>query len=136
VVTGLEGRDKCSLRELPLISGMRPKPCIASLVGEMLTIRRLNKPEERNLNRIFALVLRKDAKNTHHDPILNLVLRVMLIIYIHLKSRNPEKTMMPLCATAGGASKQETYMEESTTARYWAGENKYQQPCTSVARGE
>jgi len=91
----------------------------------MLTIRRLNKPEERNLNRIFVVVLQKDAKNTHHDPILNLVLRVMLIIYIHLKSRNPEKTMMSLCATTGGASKQETYMEESTTARYWAGENKY-----------
>ncbi|KIM75566.1 hypothetical protein PILCRDRAFT_827119 [Piloderma croceum F 1598] len=40
----------------------------------MLTIRRLNKPEERN-----------------YDPILNFVLWVMLIIYIHLKARDPEK---------------------------------------------
>jgi hypothetical protein len=97
----------------------------------MMTIRRLNKPEKRNLNRIFALVLQKDAENTHHDPILNFVLRVMFIIHIHLKNCDPEKTMTPLCATTGDASKQETHMEESTTARYWAGENKYQQPCTS-----
>ena len=95
---------------------------------KMLTISRLNKPEERDLNRMFALVLRKDAKNTYHDPILNLILWVMQIIYIHLKSRDPEKTMMPLYATTSSASKQETYMEESTTARYWAGENGYQQP--------
>jgi hypothetical protein len=102
----------------------------------MLTIRRLNKPEERNLNRIFALVLWKDVENTHHDPMLNLVLRIKLIIYIHLKGRDPEKTMMPLRATTGGASKQETYMEESTTAKYWTGANKCQQPCMSVTRGE
>ena len=64
-------------------------------------------------------------ENTHHDPMLKFVLRVMLIIYIHLKGRDPEKTMMPLCATIGVARKQETYMEEITTARYWTGENKY-----------
>jgi hypothetical protein len=98
----------------------------------MLTIHRLNKPEERNLNCIFALVLWKDMENTHHNPMLNLVLQIKLIIYIHLKGCDPEKTMMPLCATTGSASKQETYMEESTTARYWTGENKYQQPCTSM----
>src|ERR1700735_3720581 len=92
----------------------------------MLTIHRLNKPEERNLNCIFALVLWKDMENTHHNPMLNLVLQIKLIIYIHLKGCDPEKTMMPLCATTGSASKQETYMEESTTARYWTGENKYQ----------
>jgi hypothetical protein len=76
-------------------------------------------------------------ESTHHDPILNFVLRIMLIIYIHLKNCDPEKTMMLLCATTGGASKQETHMEESTTARNRAGENKYQQPCTNrVTRGE
>jgi hypothetical protein len=29
-----EERDKRSLRELSMISGMRPKPCLASLVSE------------------------------------------------------------------------------------------------------
>jgi hypothetical protein len=97
----------------------------------MLAIRRLNKPEEWNLNRIFALVIRKEAENTHHDPSSYLVILVILMIHIHLKSRDPEKTMMPLCATTGSASKQETYMEENTTARYITGENKYQQPWSS-----
>jgi hypothetical protein len=64
---------------------------------------------------------------------LNFVLWVMLIIYVHLKGRNPEKTMTPLCATTDGVRKQETYIEEITTARYWTEERKtYQQPCTSV----
>jgi hypothetical protein len=70
------------------------------------------------------------VKNTHYDPILNFVLWVMLIIYIHLKGRDPEKTMTPLCAMTDGASKPETYIEEITTARYWTEGGKYQQPCT------
>ena len=64
-----ERRDIHSLHGLPVMSGVRPKPCMASLVSEMLAIFRLNKPEKWNLNRIFALVLRKEAENTHHDPI-------------------------------------------------------------------
>jgi hypothetical protein len=90
----------------------------------MLTIRKLNRPEERNLSHIFALVLRKDVENTHHNPILKSVRWVILIIYIHLKSRDPEKTMAPLCAMTGEGSEQETYIEDITTARYWTeGEN-------------
>jgi hypothetical protein len=64
---------------------------------------------------------------------LYLVFVVILIIYIHLRSRDPEETMMPLCARpAVPASKRSTWYKAPLLDTVLA--KIYQQIRTSVTR--